>query len=151
MDNLTHEQQLKDAVVDNDHKKVKNLLNKSPKVFKYHTTLMLLAAEYSSWDITRSLIDHGADVNAIGKLDLTVAMKAAMAGRADIIGLLIEKGADMEKSRSSMYHLSKPLDFALESKDSGGKEVADLIISHLEQKQLEKLISTQNAQQSVSF
>lgn len=146
-------EQLKDAITDNSLEKVKILLEENPKVFKYHSKLMLTAAEHAynedSWSIVKMFINHGAALDETDNLGMTVAMKAALQGRNDVIQLLIENGADLGKSRSSEFAIATAFDFAI-CRDM--TETASLIKSHLEQKQLDCFVtSSTDKQSSINF
>jgi len=58
------------------------------------TEKLISAAGIGSLDDIEMLLSYGADVNTIGDLGLTALHKATMAGRKDVVDLLIKKGAD---------------------------------------------------------
>jgi len=63
---------------------------------KNGNTPLHLAAEHGFLDVARLLLEHGADVNAIGKSGWTPLHVAAVNGRMAIVRLLLEHGADVD-------------------------------------------------------
>ena len=61
-------------------------------------TALIHAGINNSWDIVKLLVEYGADVNAIpdrDTLNIPILVNAAWAAPNDIVGLLLEKGADV--------------------------------------------------------
>jgi hypothetical protein len=75
-------------------------------------------------EIVQLLIKKGADVNAVGSLDLTALHKAAAAWDGDLARILLENGANPglkdEQGKT-------PLDHA---KERDNQEVAELLKKH---------------------
>jgi uncharacterized protein len=65
------------------------------------TTALTLASSNGDYDIAEYLLDHKADVNLPGALREAPLIKATRARHASIVGLLIERGADIEDTDSS--------------------------------------------------
>lgn len=65
------------------------------------TTALTLAASNGDYDIAEYLLDHKADVNLPGALRESPLIKAARARHASVVGLLIDRGADIEDTDSS--------------------------------------------------
>ena len=72
----------------------KDTMLKDQQVFEGVTTLMI-AAGAGRMESVASLIDAGADVNAVSKNGTTALMAASAQGHLDIVKLLIENGADV--------------------------------------------------------
>lgn len=83
-----------------DTSAVERLLKESPRLVrarnKWSYTPLHLAANLS---IARLLIDRGANVNSRGWMGATPLHKAASAGRADVVELLIQNGANVRARR----------------------------------------------------
>jgi ankyrin repeat protein len=86
---------------------------------------LMVAAEKNLFAVAKSLIEHGAKVNAATKAGWTPLLYAARHGSLDIARLLIENDADV-KTQTKEDKLS-----ALMLAATGGHaEIADLLIEH---------------------
>src|SRR5690349_8789767 len=58
------------------------------------------AVRSGQYEQVRGLLDQGSNANALDDLGWPLLMVAAQAGRADIVELLVNKGADVNAKRS---------------------------------------------------
>jgi len=115
-------QALADAVVQNDVATVRQFLNAGAEIngSTFGATPLHLAAEYGRPDITKLLLDSGAQVDAIDDLRKTPLLWAAENGHVEVATVLIAHGAnvnqeDPSRSRGPMDNSAPdtPLDYAL--------------------------------------
>jgi ankyrin repeat protein len=66
------------------------------------TALMMAAGRYGSSAVVQLLLDHKADPSAMSPQGQSAARTAALAGDADVLRILVERGADT-KSRASAF------------------------------------------------
>lgn len=79
------------------------------------TSLLIWALLYKNYDLSKELINRGADVNSINPENgLTALHIAASDGCEDCVHLLVSKGADVNAREKIKNY--KPLDFAVENK-----------------------------------
>lgn len=78
-----------------------------------HTALMSAAGE-GNLEITRLLLDHGADINAYAFWGQTALLEAAVDGHPDVVKLLIARGADVnadDDGATALGYVRHHLDF----------------------------------------
>lgn len=70
----------------------------------------MLAASDKRIDITRLLIEYGADINATNKIfGITALMKAARNGQKETVKMLLDAGADITQLELTRPWLAKRL------------------------------------------
>ena len=73
-------------------------------------TALIRAAHWGHLDVVRLLLEKGADVNAINKVQIPL-MTATDQGRLEVVKLLLEKGADFntkDKDGATGIHAGCP-------------------------------------------
>ena len=72
---------------------------------------LILACAYSSVDIVRVLLDHGADLNLANNLEETPLLHAACSGKLEIVRHLVANRAEVDKpdvyGRSPLYFVAQ--------------------------------------------
>ncbi|MDQ7825876.1 MAG: ankyrin repeat domain-containing protein [Candidatus Eremiobacteraeota bacterium] len=90
------------------------------------STPLIISALHGTGEVSELLIMSGADINA---KDSSTGMKplhyASREGHADVVRLLLEKGADMKESVDIRNETMTPLRFAVEE---GHKDVIELLL-----------------------
>lgn len=118
---------LSKAIIARDVVSVRKLLDENGGLINYHTTTpdsaspLGLASEKGHYEVVKLLIERGAKIDAVDRLEWTPLMSAAHGGHAEIVKLLLSKGAD--RSLKNVSGLTA-LDLALET---GNKVVIDLL------------------------
>ncbi len=94
---------LREAAVLGDVELARRILDADPTIdvsgdaglcFEY--PFLMVAAGSGRLDMTRFLLDRGADVDGIDDLHQTALTVAAADGRADVVALLLDRGADLD-------------------------------------------------------
>lgn len=67
----------------------------------YPSALMVTARASKSDEIAKLLLDHGAQVNALGPAHTTALLEASEAGQLDNLKLLVDRGADVHAVNDS--------------------------------------------------
>ena len=62
---------------------------------QYVETPLMHAAKYGHWDVVRTLVNNGADVNGRNVDGFTTLMYAAGKGRLDVVQFVVDHGADV--------------------------------------------------------
>ena len=94
-----------------DHQKVEELLSLHPNLIhaenEHGLTLLGIAAHYGKFEVVKTLIKHGSDINAISHSNLSfipqnTALHAAIAGAKsiEVIDYLLSNGADCNMTDS---------------------------------------------------
>ena len=83
---------------------------------------LILACAYSSVDIVRVLLDHGADLNLANNLEETPLLHAACSGKLEIVRFLVANRAEVDKT--DVYGRS-PLYFAAQK---GYKKIVKILL-----------------------
>src|SRR5207248_710819 len=103
---------LADAVQNRDVETARSLLNahidvNAPEKRRGQTALMW-AAEQKHLDVARTLIEHGANVNARSKSGFTPLLFAAQADDLKMADMLVAAGADVGAATSAPAALGPP-------------------------------------------
>jgi len=77
---------------------IENGARPDDKSRKDETTALTLAAANGDLDIVTYLLDHKAGINEPGELRETALIKAARFQRAEVVKLLVERGADLDET-----------------------------------------------------
>ena len=86
---------------------------------------LILACAYSSVDIVRVLLDHGADLNLANNLEETPLLHAACSGKLEIVRHLVANRAEVDKP--DVYGRS-PLYFAAQK---GYEKIMKILLSQM--------------------
>lgn len=108
-------------------------------------TALILASKNGHMDIVGFLVDHGANINKVGKRAITALMVAAENGHLDVVKYLVEKGANIHAV--GLYNYTA-LDYAILKKE---KPVEEFLKSWIEQRILDKKITQQSIEQGLLF
>nr|MCR4623607.1 ankyrin repeat domain-containing protein [Alphaproteobacteria bacterium] len=76
---------------------IRNKIDLEVRNKKKNTPLLSTSKQISNWETFKYLIDHGANVNAQDKKELTALYYAASGGHENIVKYLVEHGADPNK------------------------------------------------------
>ena len=79
------------------------------------------AAQYGHLDITRYLLDHGADPNLRAKDELDPLLAAVDFGNEEVVELLISRGADVRTR-------TKETNAVLLARDKGRKNIEQILM-----------------------
>jgi len=83
--------------------------------------LFRFAAQYGHLEITRYLLDHGADPNLRAKDELDPLLSAVDFGNEEIVELLISRGADVRTK-------TKETNAVLLAREKGRKNIEDILM-----------------------
>ena len=119
---------------------------------RHSKTPLFSAISIRNTDLVKTFIKHHADVNHVSMVDDTPVMLALQYGDEDIIGILLESGADPEKSgsdevtcavdrakeiQSGTHLVCYPLEFTL--KNANPQKCARMIFDHVARHKEQKL------------
>jgi ankyrin repeat protein len=121
---------LREAVLTGDVELARRLCDSDPNLdvggesrFFFHDTYLMEAAGLGFLEMTRFLLDRGADIEGGDDVGSTALLKAAGAGRTEIVSLLLDRGAD---GNHGDWNGHSPLSRAAVE---GHREIYDLLLS----------------------
>jgi len=121
-------QEIFNAIAGNDIEKVKSLIESDISILEskqeHNMTPLMFAASEGNYELTKLLINKGADIHYTRPLGFSTIFMPSMFGHFEIVKLLVESGVDINiEDRWGRTALYVAINF-------GTKEIAEYLVEH---------------------